>query len=54
MFVSYLKKEYGYETKLAEISFPQGIYDGITMLGSNFQLYLEAINRLDISCIMVP
>ncbi len=35
-------------------SHPWGICDGITMLGSNFRLYQEATDRLDISCITVP
>ena len=33
---------------------PWGIYDGITMLRSNFWIYLEVTNRFDISCITVP
>ncbi len=37
-----------------QLNYPWGIYDGITVLGSNFRLYLEATNRLYISCIMVP
>ncbi len=35
-------------------NYPWGIYDGITMLGNSFQLYLEATNQLDFSSITVP
>ena len=37
-----------------QVRHPWGIYDGIAMLVSNFRLYLEVTNRLDINCITVP